>query len=177
MRVLNSVTAALAVAALGGSVINLSTRNASAAPRAARQAEAPGFGLVTVAPGQNLRLNVVNTATADPQLPPDPCRVQVVFVDARGDEIGDTQFADLEAGESLSTEAFGNGRRQTFARLRPVVRVGAGRRRQLPPNPCVPTLEVFDVASGKTTLLLDGAGRTQSLSTTVSVPEIPSDRQ
>jgi hypothetical protein len=39
----------------------------------------------------------------------------------------------------------------------------------------VPTLEVFDVVSGKTTLLLDGAGRTQSLAS-VTVIEPPTDR-
>jgi hypothetical protein len=149
----------------------------TASPLATRL-DPPGFGLVTLAPGQNLRLNVVNTSRPLPRLPPDPCRVFVTFVDAAGATVSDAPIADLSPGQSMSADAipFSTEGSRGFLRLRPVVQIDTDplRRlaRALPPDPCVPTLEVFDAVTGKTTLFMDGAGRAQTLSAIAVTPPI-----
>ena len=168
-RVHNTLTVALALAALVTTALNLFTGRA-AADDLYVQAEQPppGFGLVTLAPGQDMRLNVVNTALVQPDLPPNPCIVRVSFFDGDSNPVGDTQTAVLAPGQSLSAAALAFGGRTT-ARLRPVVQIAQPSRRgndpHLPPNPCVSTLEVFDVDSGRTALLLDRAERAQPLGT------------
>jgi len=126
-----------------------------------------GFGLMTVAPDQNVRLLVVNTALPQPDLPPNPCKAIVGFLDGNGNRVGESSSAELLPGESLSVDAFeapGRG----LTRLRPVVLIDQDLSSHLlgpalPPNPCVSTVEMFDVASGRTTVFLDGAGRAQEI--------------
>ena len=162
---------ALALSALFILVINIFTGGAAAhdIPRSG----SPGFGLVTLASGQGLRLNLVNTRIAQPNLPPSPCIARVTFVDSEGNQIGNAQTSELGPGESLSTEAteLVAAGRMVATRLRPVVQVSdsttIGSENHLPPSPCVPTLEVFDVDSGRTSFLMDGVGRTQPLSTLI----------
>ena len=126
-----------------------------------------GFGLMTLAPDQNVRLLVVNTAVLQPELPPNPCKAIVGFLDGNGNQVGQASSAELLPGESMSVDAFdapGRG----LTRLRPVVLIDQDLSSHLlgpslPPNPCVSTVEMFDVASGRTTLFVDGAGRAQEI--------------
>ena len=127
----------------------------------------PGFGLMTVAADQNVRLLVVNTAMPQPDLPPNPCRVFVGFVDGAGHRVGESQVADLLPGQSVAVDAFSTQLRG-LARLRPVLAIDQDLSSQLlgpslPPNPCVSTVEMFDIATGRTTLFVDGAGRAQEV--------------
>lgn len=125
------------------------------------QPEPPGdsdpifeFGFVTEGRGQTMRLNASFTdAAAD--LPPGPCRVTLSFYDGDGRlvmqtvetlELGKTVSLDVPAGEIPST---------VRKRLRATVHVEA-----LPGGivPCVmPSLEVFNTDTGKTSLFYPGA--------------------
>ena len=131
------------------------------------QPDPPGFGIVGITRNETLRINIVNLAVADRQSPPDPCRVVLSFRDAQGHPLtnGDGQVirraVDLQAGESafldLNGEQFGIGDTTLPLRvqLRPFVRVVAGPQPGLgglPPDPCFPTMEVFDNSTGRTTL-------------------------
>ena len=138
--------------------------------RAGNPPEPDRFGMVGLTRGQTMRLSVVNLANPpDPErngLPPDPCRVVLSFRDAGGRPFTDSsgqvirRVVELRAGESafldLNGDLFGGpstsadtapGRLQ----LRPFVRVLVN-----PPDPdrnaCRPTLEVFDNATGRTSL-------------------------
>ena len=130
------------------------------------------FGMVGITRGQTLRLNVVNLVTVPAgQFPPDPCRVVLSFRNAQGQPFSNSdgqpirRTVELQAGESafldLNGDMFGGpstnadtapGRVQ----LRPFVRVlqsPGDPDRQLPPDPCRATMEVFDNTSGRTSLL------------------------
>lgn len=127
----------------------------------------PGFGLMTVAEDQNVRVLVVNTSDAQPDLPPSPCRAFVSFADAAGQQAGRSDVADLLPGESLTVEAF-TSPRAGLARVRPLVAVDADLARlvpppALPPSPCVATVEVFDTATGRTAAFVDGAGKVREI--------------
>jgi len=112
------------------------------------------FGFVTEGRGQTMRLNAAFT-DADSDLPPGPCRVTLSFYDGDGRlvmqtietvELGQTVSLDVPAGELPAT---------VRKRLRATVRVEA-----LPGGliPCVmPSLEVFDADTGKTSLFYPGA--------------------
>ena len=142
--------------------------------RALGPPEPDRFGMVGITPGQTLRLNVVNLAMpSNRQFPPDPCRVVLSFRDAAGHAFTNSDgqpirnVVELQAGESafldLNGDMFGGpstnadiapGRLQ----LRPFVRVLS-----TPPDPerqssnvCFPTMEVFDNASGRTSLFAAG---------------------
>ena len=131
------------------------------------QPDPPGFGIVGITRNETLRINIVNLALADRELPPDPCRVVLSFRDAQGHPLtnGDNQVirraVDLQAGESafldLNGNQFGPGDTTlpTRVQLRPFVRVVEGPRPGIggtPPDPCFPTMEVFDNSTGRTTL-------------------------
>jgi hypothetical protein len=112
------------------------------------------FGFVTEGRGQTMRLNAAFT-DADSDLPPGPCRVTLSFYDGDGRlvmqtietvEPGQTVSLDVPAGEIPAT---------VRKRLRATVRVEA-----LPGGliPCVmPSLEVFNADTGKTSLFYPGA--------------------
>lgn len=113
-----------------------------------------GFGFVTEGRGQTMRLNATFT-DVDADLPPGPCRVTLSFYDGDGRlvmqtvetvELGQTVSLDVPAGELPAT---------VRKRLRATVRVEA-----LPGGliPCVmPSLEVFNTDTGKTSLFYPGA--------------------
>ena len=129
------------------------------------QPDPPGLGMVGIAQGQTLRINVVNTALPNPDFPPDPCRVTLNFRNADGEIFrnGDgnpiTRTILLQAGRSTSLELNAddfqreaNGMR---LQLRPVARVQqSDGNRNLPPDPCIPTAEVFNNANGRTQFLI-----------------------
>ncbi|HEV7890978.1 MAG TPA: hypothetical protein VGP08_10075 [Pyrinomonadaceae bacterium] len=112
------------------------------------------FGFVTEGRGQTMRLNATFT-DADTELPPGPCRVTLSFYDGDGRlvmqtvetvELGQTVSLDVPAGEIPAT---------VRKRLRATVRVEA-----LPGGlvPCImPSLEVFNADTGKTSLFYPGA--------------------
>jgi hypothetical protein len=141
------------------------------------QPDPPGkFGMVGITRGQTLRLNVVNLTSPpepDRQVPPDPCRIVLSFRNAQGEAVRNSEgqiirrTVELQAGESAFLDLNGD----MFAgpptnvnspalrvQLRPFVRVQQGPPdpdRQIPPDPCRATMEVFDNASGRTSLFSD----------------------
>jgi hypothetical protein len=133
-----------------------------------------GFGMVGIAHGQTMRLNVVNLSPPDPnrQYPPDPCRVVLSFRNADGQPFTNNdgqpirRVVELQAGESafldLNADAFAPPSTNADVapaparlQLRPFVRVLASPpdpNKQLPPDPCRASMEVFDNTSGRTSI-------------------------
>jgi hypothetical protein len=133
--------------------------------------------MVGITRGQTMRLNVVNLTDPpepDRQLPPDPCRVVLSFRNAQGQPFRNSdgqiirRTVELQAGESafldLNGDLFGGpptnaDTARVRVQLRPFVRVlfsPTDPDRQLPPDPCRATMEVFDNASGRTSLFSAG---------------------
>ena len=131
------------------------------------------FGMVGITRGQTMRLNIVNLNAppdADKQLPPDPCRVVLSFRDAAGHPFRNSdgqvirREVSLQSGQSdfldLNGDMFGgpstNADTSMRVQLRPFVRVLTAPpepdRGGLPPDPCRATMEVFDNASGRTSI-------------------------
>jgi hypothetical protein len=140
--------------------------------RAFNPPEPPGrFGMVGLARAQTARLSVVNIADpSDPATPPDPCRVTLGFVDTSGQPFVDqtrqpiTKDVNVLAGQAALLDlrfdavADGNDWRATPLDRTGRVQFRAGLQfpASLPSNPCgdlVPTLEVFDNLTGRTTML------------------------
>jgi len=127
----------------------------------------PLFGMVGITRGQTLRLNVADLERPG-AVPPGPCRAVLTFRDDAGRPFTDSNGnvirseVNLQPGESafldLNADLFGppstNGA-NTPARLqlRPFVRVlNAPGDPEIPPGPCFPTMEVFDNATGRSSL-------------------------
>lgn len=131
------------------------------------QREYASFGMVGLTDGQTIRLNVVNAAASDPRLPPNPCLVQLNFVDGAGNSIAELSEM-LTPGQSTLLDVDGDdliGRVGNRGQVRAFVRViSDSRGNRLPPNPCVATLEVFESATGKTAFVYPGTMLQQSLS-------------
>lgn len=112
------------------------------------------FGFVTVGRGQTMRLNAAFT-DMDSDLPPGPCRVTLSFYDGDGRLVLRT-FETVELGQTVSLDVPAGELPQTVRkRLRATVRVEA-----LPGGltPCImPSLEVFNTDTGKTSLFYPGA--------------------
>jgi hypothetical protein len=123
----------------------------------------PAFGIVGITRGETMRLNVANLlAPGVGEAPPDPCRVLLSFRDANGRPFTDANGqvvrseVTLNAGDSTFLELNGNlfgppsingsGRLQ----LRPLIQIFTVRGSFAPP--CVPTMEVFDNTTGRTSL-------------------------
>jgi hypothetical protein len=128
-------------------------------------------GMVGITQGQTVRLNIVNllppgpcrvSPPPDPDLPPGPCRVLLTFRDANGQPFSDSngqvirQVVELQGGQSafldLNGDLFAGGISTNGGparlQLRPVVRV-----LDAPfPTPWRASLEVFDNASGRTSV-------------------------
>lgn len=126
------------------------------------------FGLAGITRTQTARISVANldAPSPDAQLPP-PCRVVMFFVDANGDVLRNSDDQPirrevmLEAGHAAFLQINGSefiARDESRINFRPVVRVFAAPpdpSRTFPP-PCVPTLEVIENGTGKTSLLFAG---------------------
>ena len=128
-------------------------------------------GMIGVTRGQTVRLNMVNLAVAvDGQIPP-PCRVVLTFRNADGrpftNSDGQTlrRAVELQAGQSAfldlnadmyfpppTSDTVGPIRLQ----LRPLVRVLQQPPEPDLPPPCRATMEVFDNASGRTSIFASG---------------------
>ncbi|MGI8788180.1 MAG: hypothetical protein ACR2HG_10510 [Pyrinomonadaceae bacterium] len=141
------------------------------------QPDPPGFGLVGITQGQTVRINVVNPALPDPNIPPDPIRATLnfrnadgeLFRNANGNPISRTVL--LQAGKSVSLDLNGDdfGRMaDTTGRiqLRPVARIQqADGNGNIPPDPIIPSVEVFNNANGRTQFLVSSLPAVQRAST------------
>ena len=137
------------------------------------QPDPPGkFGMVGITRGQTIRLNIVNLIPPpDPDIPP-PCRVVLSFRDVNGRPFTNSdgqlirRVVELQAGDSASLDLNAdmflppttNDVAPTRLQLRPFVRVlqQPPPDPELPPDPCFATMEVFDHATGRTSLFANG---------------------
>jgi hypothetical protein len=110
------------------------------------QPDPPAFGLVAIIPGQVARLNAV---CSKDEVAPGPCRAQLLFRDATGRTIRQL-LVTLQPGQAtwLDLPATRTGRLS----VQPVALsdVGSGL--------VIPTIEVFDRASGRTELFVTPVG-------------------
>lgn len=128
------------------------------------------FGMVGITHGQTMRLNIVNLAVAvDGQVPP-PCRVVLTFRDANGRpftnsdgqvirrevelQVGHSAFLDLNGDNFVGPPADTTG--PLRLQLRPFVRVLASPPDPEIPPPCRATMEIFDNATGRTSIFAQG---------------------
>ena len=175
-NIFTKLSIAIALVALAASGVVWEVRRVHAVTAAQPERT---VGMVGITRGQTIRLSLVNLAVAvDPQFPPDPCRVVLTFRDANGRpftnsdgqvirravelQTGQSAFLDLNgdmfAGFFTNADTVGSVRLQ----LRPFVRVltqppdpDAG---QYPPDPCRATVEIYDNASGRTSIFNTVAG-------------------
>lgn len=124
------------------------------------------FGMMGAIRGEVARLNVSNVNAT----PPGPCHAILAFVDANGDvllrpdgspvrrevklEAGHSAFLQFQAANLI-------GRDETRLNFRPVLLVPQPGS-PFPPDPCVPSLEIIDNATGQTRLLTPGVARTSA---------------
>jgi hypothetical protein len=127
------------------------------------QPDPPGFGMFGITREQTLRLNVSDVPAANPQTPPDPCRVELTFVDSAGNQLVPAVQRTIAPGASTHLDLngadlfpIGDVAGLTRLEVRPVIRFLPNRaetgRRLLPPGPCVTTIELIDHSNGKTVL-------------------------
>lgn len=128
------------------------------------QPEPPGrWGMFGIVEGQTARVSVVNTS-ADPHgYPPGPCRVSLAFVDSDGVVLKDARLT-LRPGEATlldyeftpPPDPDRAARHDLRARINITDLVDPGDRspRVVPPGPCVPAVEVFETATGRTAFLV-----------------------
>jgi len=155
------------------------------------QPDPPGFGFIGVTPGETLRLNVSNITAAGPRnSPPDPCKVELTFVDAAGVELlpavqttlapGESTSVDLN-GADLFTGVTGVDAVSVLSRVevRPMIRILSNsstdaRASLLPPGPCVSTIELIDNQTGRT-FLTSGPQKPGSIFEFNPQPDPPGD--
>jgi len=133
------------------------------------QPEPPGrWGLFGIVADQTARVSVVNTSGDPGGYPPGPCRVALAFVDVGGQVLEETRTVlapgqaasldyafqpppDGERGEA-GASADRVGRQDLRARIEIVNLVPPPDqdRQSVPPGPCVPAVEVFETATGRT---------------------------
>lgn len=133
------------------------------------QPDPPGFGLVTLVPGQGLRVNVVCSEHGVRNFPPDPCRGDLMVHDMVGNVLASRSVA-LRPGEAASL-AFD-------------VRDVAG---PVGIDPCwvpnsanqghaIPSAEVYNSETGRTTLFLNPAvARLSALAVSMSQAPLATD--
>ena len=121
------------------------------------------FGMMGAIRGEVARLNVSNINA----YPPDPCHAILAFVDASGDVLlrpdGSPvrREVTLAAGQSAFLQVHAAnfiGRDETRLNFRPVIQVTPPDP-LYPPDPCVPSLEIIENATGQTRLLIPGVAR------------------
>ena len=110
------------------------------------------FGRVGLTQAQTARVNVVNIGAPSSDVPPGPCAVRVVFLNAAGGTIRTIEDPNIMPGE---TKSFDLGPLDlSFPPARAQIRAEV----TVNPGPCrstlIPTLEVIDVASGETMVIL-----------------------
>jgi hypothetical protein len=148
---------AVASAAVGVGVANLKAFNP--------QPDPPRFGMVGIAEGQTARLNLVNlTPPGPPDVPPDPCRADLQFLDGDGNVVT-SRLVRLEAGHAafldlsptfVPVNTVGDAVAPSRAEIRANVNLGVA---GLPPGPCRATLEIFDNTTAQTTVFVASGPR------------------
>jgi hypothetical protein len=138
------------------------------------QPEPPGrWGLFGIVADQTARVSVVNTSGDPGGYPPGPCRVALAFVDSEGIVLKEARLTlrpgqatsldygfqappDPERGDAVGATADRGGRQDLRARIEVVDLVDPGDRepRSFPPGPCVPAVEVFETATGRTAFMV-----------------------
>ena len=142
------------------------------------QPDPPGFGMIGITLGQSIRVNVVNTAAPGSSIPPDPVRVVVNFRNADGELIRNAEgqvirrVVLLNAGQSTALDLNGdNFGRMTDAfgrfQVRPVVQIQqTNGTNGIPPDPVIPSVEIFNNNNGRTQFLSQFVPAVQRASTT-----------
>jgi hypothetical protein len=133
------------------------------------QPDPPGrYTMVGIVRGQSIRINASNINPADPNSPPDPCRVRLAFMDADGTVLTNPRTGEaagrtvtLQRGQStflhLDADEFFIGDTTGRLELRPVFRsVSLNSNAKTPPDPCVPSVEVIDNGTLKTSFVYAG---------------------
>jgi hypothetical protein len=127
------------------------------------------FSAVTIARGQSMKISVANINPAE--VPPDPYRVQLGFMDADGNLLRDPRTGEamhktvvLQNGQStllaLNGDDFVIGDAMaTGLQVRPFVLSQAEDKEdaKAPPDPTAAVLEVIDNATSKTSFLYPGS--------------------
>ena len=125
------------------------------------------FSTLGVTRGQSLRLNVVNVNPVE--VPPDPYRVRLAFMDTDGNVLRDPsgepvgKTMTLQNGQSTSLTLNGDDfvigdAIATGIQVRPFVLSQAlDNSKTNPPDPVAPVLEVVDNATAKTSFLYPGS--------------------
>lgn len=110
------------------------------------------FPIVAVINGQSARVSVANRTGSPGDLPPDVCDVELVFLDRTGIIRAQSPLTRLRSGQSAHLDLsasklqYETGLRHS---LRAFVRVSA-LSRQLPPDVCKPSVEIYDETTGET---------------------------
>jgi hypothetical protein len=172
MRIRNintKITTVFALAALVGAGTIWEVRHVRAAQTP--PLKAARFAMMGIVRGQSVRINASNITVPDPNLPPDPCRARLSFVDEDGNVLtnprtgeaeqrtiilqsGKSAFLHLNADDFLGLDTNGSGRVQLRAVFTAqTLQDGNG---QVPPDPCTPELEVIDNATSKTSFVYAG---------------------
>jgi len=143
---------AFTVIVLGGGLWGLDHVRAAANPPTARSSDPPGFGMVRIFSEQGIRVNVFCTDHGVNGWPPDPCRGILALHTADGGTLDSAAYF-LQPGQGTLLEFTFPADSEANAHL------GVG--------PCVlpdptggrgiPSAEVFDRRSGRTTLVLNPA--------------------
>jgi hypothetical protein len=129
-------------------------------------------GLIGLASGQHARLSVASLLPKPlPGTPGDPTAVELTFFTDQGTVVataevqvgvGESKFLEIAFQDVLNAQPPGlipPGPTQTRLEIRAAARgipnpLTPGGARLHPPQPCIPSLEIFDVDTGKTTVAL-----------------------
>jgi len=168
--VVRSVAASVVLAALAGNGLvaaRMSSRIVQRPTESAGERSAElTFGMVGIARGQTLRLNVVALArkgdksTVDNPLdavdvPPGPCKVDLSFMDGEGNLLLPAVQRTLEIGHAIFVDLNRDLLDRPGNRLEIRVMVNVICSTDRGGIVAVPTLEVFDNITGKTTFALN----------------------
>jgi hypothetical protein len=142
-------------------------------PAQAQTDEAPAtvghisFGMISIAPGQTMRLNVVNALPPGPVFPPGPTRVVLTFLDADGNRLRHRdgtivrRAVQLERGQAtfldFNFDEYPPG--PTRLQLRAVVNVFPIQdTRMIPYDSAVPSIEIFNNSNPRTVVAITNPG-------------------
>jgi len=148
-----SIAVALAAFVATGAVWELRRAHA-----ASPNSDPTVFGVVNIVQGQAVRLSAVCSMYGLNGLPPDPCRGTLEFHDASGNEVQSLPY-ELMPGHSISLEQgispAAVGLTHTYTPCLMPAPDNKGR--------AIPSIEVFDTASGKTEIYVSPIPRLSNI--------------